>query len=178
MVLPRSARIGKGIAVGLGGVAILLGVILAPALLPSPGFRDEEWHLRRLRSGDIQTRVEAAVNLLEMGSERGWVQMLRVPQPLLEAMMLMDFGPRHPYARLGELDPHTLRRYLDIAFERGELSEAELVRACNLAVPSWREAMKDLGLENPPRELRSMDDLPQFIDAIRRFMEAVASWRP
>ena len=162
----------RRLALGLGALA----VILVSGLLLVPRFRywiREEWHVRRLGSGDIETKVDAASKLLGMRSERGWVRILREPQPVLERLLFGGSRDGEPLTGLMDLDSDTLERYIDGALNRGELTEADLVRYFNLLIPPWRQMMQDLGLPNPPQDLRSLDDLPQFFDAIRRFVEAV-----
>ena len=98
--------------------------------------------------------------------------MLRDPQPAHALLFTRD-----PLRALQELEPDALDRVLGQAVAQGDLSEAEIVRACNLTIPSWNQAMEDRGLESPPRELRSLEDLPQLIDALRRLRPRLTSSR-
>jgi hypothetical protein len=173
---PTTRPSRRRLALGLGALAVILvsGLLLVPRF----GYwLREEWHVRRLGSGDIETKVDAASKLLEMRSVRGWVRILREPQPVLERLLFGSGNDGEPAAGLMDLDPDTLERYMNRALTRGELTEADLVRFLNLLIPSWRQMMQDLGMPNPPQDLRSIEDLPQFFDAIRRFVELSKSIR-
>jgi hypothetical protein len=139
---PAAPRSGKRIALGLGGLAILLSILIASALLLAPGFRErvrEEWHIRRLRSRDWLTRMDAALQLLDMRSERGLVRLLKEPLPeFILSPVWVYFGnyPLQPACRLiQEIGPRNLDRIYRGAFERGELTEAEILGFCNRSVP-------------------------------------------
>jgi len=159
----KAKRSKKRLALALG----VATVFLVSALLLVPSFREwvrEEWYIRRLSARDMETQMHAAAQLLYMGSERGWVHILKAPQ----LPPILDLPAVHAIA----LDPKTSERLLRKAWEEGELTEAHVLRFYNNIIPDYAQMMRDLGMD-PPKELRSLDDLPQFFEALARLNEVV-----
>jgi hypothetical protein len=112
-----------------------------------------------------------------MRSERGLVRLLKEPQAELLFRGRYFYYSNYPLpdicAFIQEIGPRNLDRICRDAFERGHLAATDIVEFCNRAVPGWVEAAKAMGTAHSPAELRSLDDLPQFIDGVGRFMDEV-----